>query len=195
MSRVRIRAARSTSISSVSKTTSADSRCCDGCSIPRAAFHSRRSRRSWRRPTVTAPPSAVRCRVASRRRWHGSLPGSKAADGRRRLGEAVFADALTVVYRILFLLFAEARGLVPQWHPIYRESYTIESLRPIAESRGSPAGLWQSLQAIARLAHRGCTAGTLRVVPFNGRLFAPARRRSRSRSSSTTASCATSCWP
>src|SRR6185503_13067866 len=42
-----------------------------------------------------------------------------------------------------------------------------EGIRP-------PAGLWQSLQAIARLAHRGCTAGTLRVVPFNGRLFAPA---------------------
>ena len=37
----------------------------------------------------------------------------------------------------------------------------------------SRPGLWQALQAIARLAHRGCTAGTLRVVPFNGRLFAP----------------------
>ena len=98
------------------------------------------------------------------------------ARNRRRApsGEVAFANALTVVYRILFLLFAEARGLVPQWHPVYRDSYTIESLRPAVEARGSPAGLWQSLQAIARLAHRGCTAGTLRVVPFNGRLFAPA---------------------
>jgi hypothetical protein len=87
--------------------------------------------------------------------------------------EAALADALTIVYRILFLLFAEARGLVPQWHPIYRDSYTIESLRPAAEGDGPPAGLWQALQAIARLAHRGCNAGTLRVVPFNGRLFAP----------------------
>jgi hypothetical protein len=87
--------------------------------------------------------------------------------------EIALGDALTVVYRILFLLFAEARGLVPQWHPIYRESYTIESLRPLTEGHRSPAGLWQSLQAIARLAHRGCRAGTLRVVPFNGRLFAP----------------------
>ena len=87
--------------------------------------------------------------------------------------DAALADALTIVYRILFLLFAEARGLVPKWHPIYRDSYTIESLRPVAEGQASPAGLWQALQAIARLAHRGCTAGTLRVVPFNGRLFAP----------------------
>jgi hypothetical protein len=96
-----------------------------------------------------------------------------AGRGRADLDAAV-ADALTVVYRILFLLFAEARGLVPHWHPVYRDSYTIESLRPIVENRRRPGGLWQSLQAIARLAHRGCTAGSLRVVPFNGRLFAPA---------------------
>jgi hypothetical protein len=93
--------------------------------------------------------------------------------GRPLAADAALADALTIVYRILFLLFAEARGLVPQWHPIYRDSYTIESLRPMAEGHGRPTGLWQALQAIARLAHRGCTAGTLRVVPFNGRLFAP----------------------
>lgn len=95
---------------------------------------------------------------------------------RRRRGtlDAALAEALTVVYRILFLLFAEARELVPGWHPVYRASYTIESLRPAAEGRRTPAGLWQSLQAITRLAHRGCRAGTLRVVPFNGRLFAPA---------------------
>jgi hypothetical protein len=83
-------------------------------------------------------------------------------------------DALTVIYRILFLLFAEARGLVPQWHPTYRRSYTIESLRTAVEAGGPPVGLWEALQAIARLAHRGCHAGTLRVTPFNGRLFAPA---------------------
>jgi hypothetical protein len=33
--------------------------------------------------------------------------------------------------------------------------------------------LWESIQAIARLAHRGCRAGSLRVPPFNGRLFSP----------------------
>ena len=101
------------------------------------------------------------------------LVGGFAGRGNGRTLEDALADALTVVYRILFLLFAEARGLVPQWHPIYRDSYTIESLRPIVEGRRRPAGIWQSLQAIARLAHRGCTAGSLRVVPFNGRLFAP----------------------
>ena len=36
-------------------------------------------------------------------------------------------------------------------------------------------GLWEALQAIARLAHNGCRAGSLVVPPFNGRLFSPAR--------------------
>lgn len=83
-------------------------------------------------------------------------------------------ESLVVIYRILFLLFAEARGLVPAWHPVFRESYTIEALREPVERLDRPRGVWEALQAIARLAHRGCTAGTLRVPPFNGRLFSPA---------------------
>jgi hypothetical protein len=87
----------------------------------------------------------------------------------------LFDESLTVVYRILFLMFAEARGLVPNWHPLYRSSYTIESLRDRIEQPGAVHGLWETLQAIARLAHRGCHAGTLVVPAFNGRLFSPAR--------------------
>jgi hypothetical protein len=86
-----------------------------------------------------------------------------------------FEQALTIVYRLLFLLFAEARGLVPLWHPVYRESYSVESLRAAAERPQAAIGLWDALRAIARLAHTGCRAGDLRVTPFNGRLFAPAR--------------------
>ena len=94
------------------------------------------------------------------------------AGGRRN--HTLFDESLIVIYRVLFLLFAEARGLVPRWHPVYRDGYTIESLRPLVEGRDEPAGLWESLQAINRLAHRGCRAGTLQVPPFNGRLFSPA---------------------
>src|SRR4029450_4136333 len=89
-------------------------------------------------------------------------------------GAAGFNEALVVIYRILFLLFAEARGLVPGWHPIYRDGYTIEALRHPIETYPRPRGLWETLQAISRLAHRGCRIGTLRVTPFNGRLFSPA---------------------
>lgn len=101
-----------------------------------------------------------------------------AAASRRRRGSHPPSDllneSLVVIYRILFLLFAEARGLVPAWHPVFRESYTIEALRGPVERLDRPRGVWEALQAIARLAHRGCTAGSLRVPPFNGRLFSPA---------------------
>jgi hypothetical protein len=61
---------------------------------------------------------------------------------------AGFDESLTLVYRVLFLMFAEARGLVPNWHPIYRDHYTIESLRDLAERPGA-RGLWEALQAIS----------------------------------------------
>jgi N-6 DNA Methylase len=99
--------------------------------------------------------------------------------GERRLDQhaaaAAFEQALTIVYRILFLLFAEARSLVPVWHAVYRESYTIDSLREQGERSADAPGCWDALRAIARLAHAGCRAGDLTVTPFNGRLFAPAR--------------------
>lgn len=92
----------------------------------------------------------------------------------RRPAEAELLDeSLTVIYRVLFLLFAEARNLVPGWHPVYRSSYSIETLRGRLERGAPPRGTWEALQAIARLAHGGCRAGSLRVPPFNGRLFSP----------------------
>ena len=84
-----------------------------------------------------------------------------------------FEQALTIVYRVLFLLFAEARGLVPVWNEVYREGYTIDALcRRITERPAAP-GLWLAFQAISRMAHAGCRAGDLDVTAFNGRLFSP----------------------
>jgi hypothetical protein len=88
-------------------------------------------------------------------------------------GKAIKDECLIVLYRLLFLLFAEARGLVPHWHPVFRDAYTLESLRAEIETLTRPVGLWETLQAIFRLAHHGCRAGALRVPPFNGRLFSP----------------------
>jgi hypothetical protein len=88
--------------------------------------------------------------------------------------QEVKQECLIVLYRLLFLLFAEARGLVPHWHPVFRDAYTLESLRKDVETLARPTGLWEALQAIFRLAHHGCRAGALRVPPFNGRLFSPA---------------------
>jgi hypothetical protein len=93
--------------------------------------------------------------------------------GRRTATTALVLQALTILYRILFLLFAEARSLVPTWHPVYRDSYSVEALRHLAERDTPSPGLWETLQAMWRLAHEGCTSDELPVTPFNGQLFAP----------------------
>jgi hypothetical protein len=98
-------------------------------------------------------------------------------DGRRSptalTDRVVFDQAITIVYRLLFLLFAEARALVPTWHPTYRTAYTVDALCHRALEQPRRRGLWKALQAMSRLAHHGCHAGDLIVTPFNGRLFAP----------------------
>jgi N-6 DNA Methylase len=89
--------------------------------------------------------------------------------------DEVASQSLAVVYRVLFLLFAEARALVPIWHPVFRASYSIEALVESLESRERPPiALWDSLQAICRLARVGCRFEDLTVNAFNGQLFAAA---------------------
>jgi hypothetical protein len=98
---------------------------------------------------------------------------------RRRYPPGVlFEHSLTVLYRILFLLFAEARGLVPLWHPVYRDRYSVNTLVTSLLTGQPPRGLWKALQAISRLAHAGCSAGELSVTAFNGRLFSPVQAAS-----------------
>ena len=46
-----------------------------------------------------------------------NLVGGFRAVTRKRPDAQLLDESLIVVYRILFLLFAEARGLVPHWHP------------------------------------------------------------------------------
>jgi hypothetical protein len=93
---------------------------------------------------------------------------------RKFTSHVLFEHSLTVLYRILFLLFAEARGLVPLWHPIYRDRYSLDTIVGALLRGRSQRGLWRALQAISQLAHSGCSAGELTVTAFNGRLFSPA---------------------
>jgi len=93
--------------------------------------------------------------------------------GRRQPVTTLWEQSLTVLYRVLFLLFAEARGLVPLWHPVYRDRYSLEAIVTVLLAGRPYRGLWRAVHAISRLAHAGCSAGDLRVTAFNGRLFNP----------------------
>ncbi|MBI2185928.1 MAG: N-6 DNA methylase [Acidobacteria bacterium] len=102
-------------------------------------------------------------RALAQRAWRAARPEP----------HTLFEQSLTVVYRVLFLLFAEARGLVPIWHPIYRERYTIDAIVSTVLAGRRCRGVWEAILAISRLAHAGCRAGALAVTAFNGRLFSP----------------------
>jgi Eco57I restriction-modification methylase len=88
---------------------------------------------------------------------------------------SAFSEALTIVYRILFLLFAESRDLVPRLNPAFGQAYTVTGLcRRVLEAPDEPRGLWEGLAAITRLSRLGCDTGDLILRPFNGRLFSRA---------------------
>lgn len=101
------------------------------------------------------------------------IPALAPRAGRAFPPELLFEHSLTVLYRVLFLLFAEARGLVPLWHPVYRDRYSLDTIVNTLMTGRRSRGLWRALQAISRLAHAGCSAGELSVTAFNGRLFSP----------------------
>jgi hypothetical protein len=81
-------------------------------------------------------------------------------------------ESLAIVYRVLFLLFVEARDLIPWRHPLYEPAYSIGAMAARAVREPSAAGYWPGLAAVSRLLRAGCRTPRLVVPPFNGRLFA-----------------------
>lgn len=87
---------------------------------------------------------------------------------------AFFAELLRMVYRVLFCLYAEQRGLLPSGG-LYAESYSLTRLREVAERRLADPNhhdLYEGLKATFRLLHRG--APEIGVYPYDGSLFDPA---------------------
>ena len=108
----------------------------------------------------------------------GVTEALRAFSGVVKSGDDGFGESLTLVYRILFLLFAESRDLVPRSHPLYEDAYTVTARCRETAAGNHPAGLWDGLAAITRLLRVGCHIDDLVVQPFNGRLFARASARS-----------------
>jgi type I restriction-modification system DNA methylase subunit len=88
-----------------------------------------------------------------------------------------YSEILRVVYRILFLLFAEQRGLVPDADAprseLYWSDYSLTALREEAEGgvpeRDDYTDLWHGLQTTFRMVRDG--ADELGVFGYNGELF------------------------
>ncbi|WP_051392744.1 Eco57I restriction-modification methylase domain-containing protein [Glycomyces arizonensis] len=109
---------------------------------------------------------------------------TEAADGTRRLVEAdeVYRGAVTVMMRLVFLLFAEEKRLLPTDNPLYAESYSVaeaaKRLQRLADE-GSEAHLeqrhrsWLRLLALFNAVHRGVDTAELSIPAYGGSLFDP----------------------
>jgi hypothetical protein len=100
------------------------------------------------------------------------------------LSQAIFKDGLFFVYRILFILFAESKGILRLTMKEYASFYSLESTldwcdaypRNVRLGRADPKGhsIWNSLTAIFTLLRRGVDLkGEGRIPAFNGQLFSP----------------------
>ncbi len=92
----------------------------------------------------------------------------------------LYEQSLRFLYRLLFVFYAESRGLLPVDKPIYRDSYSLEPLRDEIEQpdrRYLPNSyrLWETLQALFRIIYHGCNTSLLVVPAYNGSLFNPER--------------------
>ena len=114
-----------------------------------------------------------------------------ALDAQRR-GEAdplppargeVYEAAVTVMMRVVFLLFAEERGLLPQSR-LFAMGYGISDELDLLDAREKEEGeqaldatflTWHRLLATSRALYRGANFEDLRLPEYGGSLFDPSR--------------------
>lgn len=96
---------------------------------------------------------------------------------------AVYRALLTVVLRLVFLLYAEQRDLLPTGNPTFLRFYSLAALHDRLRDDASRHpdtmdqryGAWPQLLALFRMAHDGVDRGGLRLPRRPGGLFDPDR--------------------
>ena len=91
-------------------------------------------------------------------------------------GKSVYDAACHFVMRLVVVLFAEARELLPVDSPIYHHAYGLRGLlealgRTGSDRRKSRTSAWPRLLALFRLLHRGSLHPQLVVTSYGGDLF------------------------
>lgn len=96
----------------------------------------------------------------------------------------VYEAALTIMMRLVFLLAAEGRGLLPLGDPIYDSNYAVSTMRGELRERADRFGegvlekgysAWVRLLATFRAVHAGIEHPRLRLAGLGGTLFDPDR--------------------
>ncbi len=90
------------------------------------------------------------------------------SDGSQQL----YHDILITIYRVLFLLFAEQRGMLPGRGSLYNEEFSLTAFRTLAEqprSDDTNFDLWEKLKTTFSMVEHGVPE--LKIFAYNGALF------------------------
>ncbi len=93
----------------------------------------------------------------------------------------IYRAAVRVVMRMVVVLFAEARELLPRDNAVYHRSYGLQGLREELEkikARGTGRlnrsfAAWPRMLSLFRLIHKGSDHPALQVPLYGGELFSP----------------------
>ena len=110
------------------------------------------------------------------RRLKMDQPSLLAGIGEKELYEA----ALTIMMRLVFLLSAEERHLLPLGEPLYDQNYAVSTLQEQADQQGEDVmgyrcDAWSRLLAVFRMVYGGVEHPDLHLPAYGGRLFDPDR--------------------
>ena len=100
----------------------------------------------------------------------------------RRDPDQLYGGLITTLMRLVFALYAEDRGLMPD-HPVYQQHYSLGGLfarlradtAAWPDTMGQRFGAWAQLLALFRLIHSGGGHAGLSFVARKGSLFDPDR--------------------
>jgi hypothetical protein len=96
----------------------------------------------------------------------------------------VYRGALTVMMRLVFLLYAEEQRLLPVTADIYATAYSVAGLHDLLDAEQNlygdevgdrRAAAWPRLLATFAAVYEGCGYDEMRIPPYGGSLFDPAR--------------------
>jgi hypothetical protein len=113
-------------------------------------------------------------------RANADAKGQLLAEVLREQPGEVYGGLLSTLMRLVFVLYAEDRGLMPQ-SEVYQRHYSVaglfERLREDharhPDTMDARYGAWAQLLVLFRLIHDGGGHGSLRFPPRHGRLFDP----------------------
>jgi hypothetical protein len=88
----------------------------------------------------------------------------------------LYNEILNIIYRLLFLMFAEQKGWLPVRNTIYERTYSINALREKSSqgnySQDEETDLWEGLKITFKLVAKGYTfSNGDKINAFGGQLF------------------------